>query len=304
MSQPNVLAAAGLDRAHLLRSDAAWIAGSLTDPRTLVAPVAGTDVAVVDGDPPGAGFLPAPSVAGLLDGDPPPVFLGLDPSGAAAFALDVSRVPEPGRAAMLAPARLAPLREVGALLSQEEGGLLAYASGILSWHARHSFCAACGSRTVSGEAGHLRICTNPACGTKHFPRTDPVVIMLVSDGPRCLLGRQAVWPARRYSCLAGYVEPGESLEDAVVREVREEAGLDVADVTYRSSQPWPFPSSLMIGFNAVLAGGELAFEADELEDVRWFERDELRAGVASGKLLLPPPVAIARRLIEDWLDEA
>jgi NAD+ diphosphatase len=147
----------------------------------------------------------------------------------------------------------------------------------------------------------MRICTNPGCQARHFPRTDPVVIMLVTDGDRCLLGRQPVWPPRRYSCLAGFVEPGESLEDAVVREVCEEAGLRVDRVTYRSSQPWPFPSSLMLGFTADYAGGELSFDDDELEDVRWFEREELRAGAASGHVLLPPPVAIAHRLIGEWL---
>ena len=146
----------------------------------------------------------------------------------------------------------------------------------------------------------MRVC--PVCGTQHHPRTDPVVIMLVTDGDRALLGRQAQWPAGRYSALAGFVEPGESLEEAVAREVREEAGVRVADVRYRSSQPWPFPSSLMLGFSARWAGGEPAVHDAELEDVGWFTR----AAIVGGDVLLPPPTAIARRLIDEWLgdDEA
>jgi NAD+ diphosphatase len=150
------------------------------------------------------------------------------------------------------------------------------------------------------DAGHLRRC--PSCGAEHHPRTDPVVIMLVHDGDRALLGRQARWPRGRYSALAGFVEPGESLEEAVAREVAEEAGVSVGEIRYRSSQPWPFPASLMVGFHARFAGGDAVASDAELEDVRWFERGELRA-IASGEtdLHLPPPVAIARRLIDEWL---
>jgi NAD+ diphosphatase len=143
----------------------------------------------------------------------------------------------------------------------------------------------------------VRVC--PACGTQHHPRTDPVVIMLVTDGDRALLGRQAQWPAGRYSALAGFVEPGESLEEAVAREVREEAGVRVDDVRYRSSQPWPFPTSLMLGFSARWAGGEPVVRDGELEDVGWFARQ----AIVDGDVQLPPPTAIARRLIDEWLGE-
>jgi len=178
--------------------------------------------------------------------------------------------------------------------------MVAHAVGLLNWHRRHRFCANCGAPTEAREAGHVRVC--PACGAHHHPRTDPVVIMLVTDGDRALLGRQAQWPTGRYSALAGFVEPGESLEEAVAREVREEAGVQVADVRYRSSQPWPFPSSLMLGFSARWAGGEPAVRDAELEDVGWFTR----AAIVGGDVLLPPPTAIARRLIDEWLgdDEA
>ena len=298
MAMPNVLAAAAFDRAAHRRRDADWLAARLDDPETRMVAVAGTDVPVTAGDLPVAALLPLRALA-ALDPVPPPVFLGLDDLGAV-WAVDVADVPREEVGTVLGPGRLAALREVGALVSQGDGGLLAYASAMVGWHRRHRFCAVCGNSSQPEEGGHLRAC--PVCGAKHFPRTDPVVIMLVHDGDRCLLGRQAIWPPGRYSALAGYVEPGESLEDAVVREVAEEAGLGVGDVRYQSSQPWPFPSSLMLGFTAVLEGGELALLDDELEDARWFHRHELRAAVSANDVLLPPPVAIARRLIGDWLD--
>ena len=298
MPRPNVLAGSALDRAHLLRKDAGWQAERWADPESGVVAVSGNQVTVVGEDPPRAALTSPATITPLLDGAAP-VFLGLD-GAVATFAADVSESAPEALADALAPARLAGLREVGALVSQRDGGLLAYAAAILAWHGRHRFCGVCGAATEVAEAGHLRVCKNPDARHKHFPRTDPVVIMLVTDGDRALLGRQAVWPPGRYSALAGYVEPGESIEEAVVREVAEEAGVEIDGVTYRSSQPWPFPSSLMLGFTASVAGsGDLRFDEDELEDVRWFGRDELRAG----PVLLPPPVAIARRLIDDWLGE-
>ena len=191
------------------------------------------------------------------------------------------------------------LREVGALLPDRDAGLLVHAVGLTNWHATHPCCARCGARTEVARGGSIRRC--PADGSEHFPRTDPAVIMLVTDGAdRCVLGRQAIWPAGRYSTLAGFVEPGESAEQAVVREVREETGLQVRDVTYRGSQPWPFPASLMLGFRAVCdADAEVTPQDGELEDARWFSKDELRAQT---RTLLPTPVSIAWRLITDWLD--
>ena len=304
MARPNALAGAELDRAHLLRRDARWQAERLADPDSRALAVAGTRVPVIDdGAGVQAAFSPVAAIAPLAQAESAPVFLGVD-AGRALFAVDVSLAPEARLDQALAPARLDGLREVGGLVSQRDGGLLAYAAGLLAWHARHGFCGVCGAATQAAEAGHLRVCTNTEGSHKHFPRTDPVVIMLVCDGDRCLLGRQAVWPPGRYSALAGYVEPGESLEEAVAREVAEEAGVQVSGVTYHSSQPWPFPSSLMLGFTASLTGApDLRLADEELEDVRWFGCDELMAAVETGHVLLPPPVAIARRLIEDWLAE-
>jgi NAD+ diphosphatase len=200
-----------------------------------------------------------------------------------------------------AAATVAGIRDAAARLGADDAGLVAYATAMLNWHRRHGFCANCGAATAIGEAGHVRTC--PGCGAAHHPRTDPVVIMLVRDGAgRVLLGRQPTWPTGRYSALAGFVEPGESLEAAVAREVLEESGVAVDGVRYASSQPWPFPVSLMLGFYARHAGGEPIAADGELEDVRWFTRGEVVAAIAGeGWLVLPPPVAIARRLIDGWL---
>jgi NAD+ diphosphatase len=172
----------------------------------------------------------------------------------------------------------------------------------MHWHARHHFCGVCGYPTQSAEAGHVRRCTNPTCGASHFPRTDPAVIMLVHDGgDRVILGRQAQWPPGMHSVLAGFVEPGENLEEAVTREVAEEVGIAVTDVRYQSSQPWPFPASIMLGFTARALATDLQLSDDELETARWYTRAELRASPESESFRLPRRDSIARRLVEDWL---
>ncbi len=223
-------------------------------------------------------------------GDEEPLLLGVGERGPV-FAAE-------GDASRLS---LLSLREAAASLPQADGGLAAYAAALLNWHRRHRFCANCGAPTEIREAGHVRGC--PSCGAEHHPRTDPVVIMLVLRGDEVLLGRQASWPPGRYSALAGFVEPGESLEEAVAREVLEESGVLVGPPRYVSSQPWPFPASLMLGFVAPWAGGEPHIGDQELEDVRWFAREEVEAALAGrGPLRLPPPLAIARRLVDGWLE--
>ena len=192
------------------------------------------------------------------------------------------------------------LREVGADLGDLDAGLLVQAIGILEWHDRHRFSPLTGAPTTVERAGWVQ--RDPTTGAEFFPRTDPAVIMLVHDGAdRVVLGRQAVWPPGRFSILAGFVEPGESAEAAVAREVAEEVGLRVTDVRYVASQPWPFPQSLMLGFVArAEEAGELVLDPDEIEEARWFTRDELRSG--SGPRALPPPVSIARHIIDRWLE--
>ena len=272
-------AGAGLDRAAERRLDEAWLRERRADPHSR-AILAGAGGVVLDGDRLARAPLPDAGEA---------VLLGVEADGTALFAVESPDAP------------LTNLREAAPVLAQDEGGLAAYAAGVLNWHRGHPHCARCGARTAMAEAGFVRAC--PACGAQHHPRTDPVVIMLVLDGDRVLLGRQPSWPAGRYSALAGFVEPGESLEEAVAREVLEEAGVEVSGVRYASSQPWPFPSSLMLGFYADWASGEPATRDHELEDVRWFGRDELeaiRAGRVEG-FGMPPPIAIARTLIDGWL---
>jgi NAD+ diphosphatase len=199
------------------------------------------------------------------------------------------------------------LREVGALLDDRDAGLLVHAVGLANWHVTHPRCPRCGTPTEVVRGGSARRC--PADASLHFPRTDPAMIVMVHDGgDRCVLGRQAVWPPGRYSTLAGFVEPGESAEQAVVREVAEETGLVVDTVQYVASQPWPFPSSLMLGFRARCDGAAVPRPVDgELEDARWFTRDEVRAaatwGASSDALQLPSAVSIARLLIDGWVQE-
>ncbi len=226
----------------------------------------------------------------LLPPGPDAVFLGLS-GDRPLFAMDT----EP------ASGHPAGLREAASELPAEQAALGAYAASLLSWHRRHRFCANCGAATEPVDGGHERRC--PECDAHHFPRTDPAVIVrVVDDRDRLLLGRQASWPEGRFSVLAGFVEPGETLEEAVRREVLEESGVVVGEVAYVASQPWPFPSSLMIGFNALATGGEPRPGDDELTDVRWFERAEVEAAAAGeGDVLLSPPYSIARRLIDAWL---
>jgi NAD+ diphosphatase len=318
VAAPNAFTGAELDRAaDFRRRDPRWVAAQRDHPhaRALVAGSAG--LRARDGRLEFVELAAAPS-AGPVE----PVLLGLDRAGPL-WAVDEDPAPADGRPGMIGaggrrgepppPARHGErmgLREAAAALRQAEGGLAAYAAALLNWHRRHRFCANCGQPSESVEGGLARRC--PACGADHHPRTDPVVIMLVSDGDRVLLGRQPIWPEGRYSALAGFVGPGESLEEAVRREVGEEAGVRIGPPVYHSSQPWPFPASLMLGFSAPWVGGEPGGTDDELQDVRWFsrptvvaaarvDRDDWSASSAGDELLLPPRVAIARRLIDTWL---
>jgi NAD+ diphosphatase len=188
---------------------------------------------------------------------------------------------------------------VAGLLPAGEASVLAHARGIMHWRVKHRFCGVCGSRCEPRSAGHVMVCQG--CGAQHFPRTDPAVIMLVVRGDSCLLGHSHRFPnVTMYSTLAGFVEPGESLEEAVRREVKEEAGIDVGGVWYHSSQPWPFPSSIMLGFHAEGLSEDIHIDPDELKDARWFTRDQIRDHQALG-FSLPRADSIARRLIEDWM---
>jgi NAD+ diphosphatase len=275
-------AGAVLDRAPLERKRPEWLAEQRADPEARAILMSERGIWID-----GSHLLLAPPTDDAL-------FLGLA-DARPLFADYVSDDDEP------AQGRPAGLREAATELPAEEVALAGYAGSLLAWHRRHRFCANCGTRTEQRDGGHERHC--PACDAHHFPRTDPVVIVRVTDAlDRLLLGRQASWADGRFSLLAGYVEPGERLEDAVRREVLEESGVALGDVSYLASQPWPFPSSLMLGFSALATGGEPAPGDGELAEVRWFERDEVeRAARGEGQLALSPPYSIARQLIDAWL---
>ncbi len=294
-----------LDRATDKRRDESWIADKLHDRATRIVPVWRNRNLVSSGDQPHPITLTGAHARGVLQISGEVVFLGLQ-GDAALFAADVSSLELPELASISGRADFYDLRDVGPLLDRADGALLAYARGITHWHARHRFCGDCGAPTQPHEGGHARDCTDRSCGAKHFPRTDPAVIMLVSrpgpEGGACLLARQAPWPKGVYSTLAGYVEPGESLEEAVVREVMEETGIKAGNVRYVSSQPWPFPASLMLGFQARAENVRIDLHDGELEDARWFTKTQLKNPKGSD-YSLPRPDTIARALIEDWLEE-
>jgi NAD+ diphosphatase len=273
---------AELDRAPGGRRDPGWLATRRADPEARALVLSEAGLWIQDGH-----LL-------LLAPDADAVFLGLN-GQRALFAADATgSEPERGRPAGL--------REAATDLPAAEAALGAYAASLVSWHRRHRFCANCGAPSEPRDGGHQRDC--PSCGVSHFPRTDPVVIVRVTDGgDRLLLGRQARWPAGRFSVLAGFVEPGETLEEAVRREVLEESGVAVEEVAYVASQPWPFPSSLMIGFSARATAGHPEPRDEELSEVRWFEREEVEAAAAGTTAVeLSPRYSISRRLIDEWLE--
>jgi NAD+ diphosphatase len=285
----------GFDRAAHRRLDVEWLATCRADARTRVILMSGLEVLVAAAEEARAEILTVAELGRPLGEDA--LFLG-EEDGIGLFAVDLGAAPA-------ARGRFAEVRAVGALLPAREAGCLAYARALAFWHSRHRFCGACGGPTVSTQGGHIRRCQ--VCDAPHFPRSDPAVIVLVTHrhpvhGERCLLGRAARFPAGMYSTLAGFVEPGEALEDTVRRELYEEAGIRVAEVRYRSSQPWPFPASLMLGFRASTEDDTLRIDPEELVDAGWYTRAQL-LDREHCPVKLPNPDSIARHLIEDWLFE-
>jgi len=297
MAPENLFAGAYLDRRAEARLHADWLAEAQADPGTIY-------LAMRDG---AALVLPAegdaPTRIAFLEGHDPRVCNCLAPERAVLlgwFRQQRCVLVEVESAATAREPfeRFAELRPLASELPPADAGLMAYARALHLWHAGHRYCGACGAPTASERAGHMRRCT--ACGRQSFPRLDPAIIVLVHDGERALLGRQASWQPNRYSTIAGFVEPGESLEDAVRREVAEETGVAAHAIAYHSSQPWPFPASLMLGFVARAEATPPELRDGELEDARWFTREQIR----SGSVQLPPRESISRRLIEHWLHGA
>ena len=284
------LARSDLDRVAERRTDADWVAARWADPSSRV-------ILVTEGMSP----IEASSAPRLRLLSPPEVdseevaLLGLDAAGTAYFCARVS-----DRSA--APGEWSGLREVGADLDARDVGLMVSAVALDNWHRAHPCCARCGAPARMATAGWVRVCE--VDGSEHYPRTDPAVIVLVIDGDdRALLGRQGRWQPSWFSTLAGFVEPGESAEAAVQREVLEESGVHVGELAYLGSQPWPFPCSLMLGYHAWATSTEVHVDGEEIVEARWFSRDELARACESREVALPPAVSIARRLVERWYGE-
>jgi len=290
-----------LDRVSQRRQDAGWIASLLDNPATRILPLHGLKPQIRHSSAAALGWQHVEPWRSLIDEGTTLILLGLR-DGRAYFALDATPMEAPvGEETVLMDARAA-----ASIIDNGEAAILAEARSLIDWHARHRFCAQCGTPSVVASGGWMRHCPN--CKAHHFPRVDPVVIMLATMGERCLLGRGLRRPGARFSCLAGFMEPGETLEEAVRREVLEESNIRVGRVRYLASQPWPFPSTLMIGCLAEALTEEITIDPEELGEARWFERDEVRAMVERsrsdepipGVPTLPPPLAIGHQIARRW----
>ena len=287
----NVFAGAYVDRSAHLREDPDWLRQAQQHEDSVFLPVWNYKCLAV-GDPLRAVLLRGSDVADMLQDEI--IFLGMY-EDQPAFAVDVGTAENPP---FSSAGEFHDLRYLGTVLPPDEANLVAHARALVLWHASQVFCGVCGSSARPEAGGNSRVCMNEDCGRASFPRVDPAIIVLVENGDRCLLGRQPSWPEGRYSTIAGFVEPGESLEDAVRREVYEETNIHVGAVRYHSSQPWPFPSSLMLGFTAEATSADIELNDGELEDAQWFTSKELRSGFPK----LPFKISIARRLVDHWLD--
>jgi len=289
---------APLDRVSHLREDAAWVAARRRAKDTRLVPV-WRSRSLVHTEDDRALILTVEEAGELLDSAQHEVVLGLE-GDTLYIGLDLSHLDDPyGHPRIEAEGAFEDLRQIGPVIPADQGAILAHARGMMTWHQRHQFCGVCGAPTEVSHGGYQRNCTG--CSAQHFPRTDPAVIMLVHKGDNCLLGRTHHFPRRIYSTLAGFVEPGESLEEAVAREVFEEAGVTVGEVRYMASQPWPFPSSLMLGFHAEAEAMELNIDPKELEDARWMTREQI-GRIEEFDMELPRRDSIAWRLVKAWMD--
>jgi NAD+ diphosphatase len=288
----------GFDRAGHLRRDQEWLLARLADEKSQIVPIWRSRNLVADIENPALTTIPMNP--DILEESPFLVFLGLVDT-VAHFAVDLTHHKEPP---LTEYGSFEDLRRIGPLLPRDQGSLLAFARAHMTWHKRHLFCGLCGSETESREGGHVRVCKTEGCGAHCFPRIDPAVIMLIHDGnDRVVLGRKKTMQPGQHSILAGFVEPGESLENAVAREVFEEVGLEITDITYHSSQPWPFPANIMLGFTARATTFDLTVDYNELEGgAVWFTKDYLRNSPENDIFRMPRKDSISRRLLNEWLE--
>jgi len=300
MKSPNFYGETGLNRMAERRSDSTWLQTLAADQDAIIVPVWRTRNLIAQNvTSPEAIHLSAGSAGDLLDENSFLIFLGYR-NEVPHFAIDLSHMDKPhDHPALRGTGEFTDIRDISLDLPREDGGLLAYSRAIAQWHKTHRFCGRCGHASEPKDGGHMRLCTNPDCNTQHFPRTDMAVIMLVSSGDKIVLGRKKEWPEDRFSILAGFVEPGETIEGAVAREVMEEVGIPITNIRYHSSQPWPFPSNLMLGFFAEAESETINITDDELAEARWFSRAEL-LDEAKAYAEKPHSVSIARRLISEW----
>jgi NAD+ diphosphatase len=305
LSQPlNTYAGNPLDRASYRRVDPAWIAEQRNNGASRVAVFWNGAVLVTDRgeDQAQLAYIGTSLAEAITDSEARWLFLGLDAEELAVFAIDLDVPADPSAGVLEGHGRFGQLRELALQLPPDEAGVSATARAVFEWGRRARYCGVCGNCTRATEGGWKRTCT--VCNHEHFPRTDPVVIMLPIQGERCLVGRQASWPPNRFSALAGFMEPGETIEEACAREIAEEARLTTLSVRYHSSQPWPFPANLMIGLFAEVAPGDATPDQTELEEVRWLTRAELREVLAGHhEVKPPPPFAIAHNLLRAWAEE-
>jgi NAD+ diphosphatase len=312
----NIFAGSHLDRAGNARRDPAWLATQLGNPAARFLPLWQLKAPIHAKPTPRLNWLSgAQAQESLTSADA--ILLGIDKEQVPHFAFDAGSEED---TAPFADLQYEEVRSIAPSIARGDASLLAQARSLIDWHRRHGFCAVCGAPTRMAGAGYIRRCTSTGCGVQHFPRTDPVVIMMITHGKRCLVGRQRWFPNGFYSTLAGFMEPGESIEEAVRREVWEEASIEVGEVRYHSSQPWPYPSSLMIGCVGEATTDNIVVDQHELDDARWVDRDVVRRAIdqvtaksfdpftkigtrdGSGEfeLLVPAPMAIAHQLMRTW----
>ncbi|MDY6790411.1 MAG: NAD(+) diphosphatase [Thermodesulfobacteriota bacterium] len=298
----NFFSSSFLDRVSLKRGDNNWINAQLNNESTRIIPVWNLKNLCRPDPDQGPIFLTPGDLQDCSHALESSILLGVSDKKAY-FTIDIDSAEYASTLGEQKKGEFLDLRKIVPLLNYQDAALLTLARFMINWSSNNRFCGKCGNPTTSAEAGNVRICQNSECGQSHFPSMDPAIIVMVASDGRCLLGRQQPWPKDMYSTIAGFVEPGESIEDAVIREVEEETGVKVEEVEYQSSQPWLFPSSLMLGFTARAMSNEIRVAKNELEDARWFSRQEITDNLSNGLMRLPSKVSISYHLIKAWYDK-